>query len=385
MRFHKNRDSNSKIARILTDRGYPGAVQIFYRESDRREFVPLVNFRDRILSLESEGLIESDVAMAVKNDYPHLFFPMPTESHLEELHDQMKKLVVNGLIAAAKSGKKILLAAGEEHFSKSSLLLQALLIHIVNEAKIQYLMLEKTERRLQRMITPTTEDISLSKFNELFSSSNDAHENTEYTVKVAKKLGMCLVAADLEIPEEVDYFAEYPSAQMNQDRESYMAIKALELNDHAFFILGAAHIKGLQENIALQKEFHLVALNIMCCPRELLEYNLRNQKKLSLENRARLVHTISDQVVQITIDGNPSMQSHEKLLEIASAIHDKKTQRAYATVCDMLPETQSANSASPSGMFRASSVTTVQTRSNGCRENNNFCDFQSGFLIGKRF
>lgn len=402
MPIRENKHPNAKIIRIYTDPGYPHPVRIDCKDFDLPEefaglqdhglpgikiyFVPLEYLRDLILRSESENLIDSVFSLTVRNDYQHLFFPMPTESHLEALYDQMKALVAQGLKTAEESGKKLLLIAGEEHYSKGALLLQALLIHIANEAKMRYLLLERTERQLQRLITPSRNDITLSKNDEFFSG-DDAHPNMEYTAKKAEKLGMYLIAADLEVPLSGLLGSRGPTEQGHRDRESHMATKALALNEHAFFILGAAHIKGLQDNSTLQTKFHLVALNVMCIQREFFEYNLRQKGSGEcFENVARIVHAMSDQVVQINMDGNPSMQPCVKILEIASAIYDRKKQQSCISACAIRSVTQFENSASTAGMFYVShrdSVTTDQASTTSSQ--NNFCGFQFGFLIGKRF
>lgn len=298
MRIHKSQDQHTDITSIFTFSYDPSSPILVISKIRGPKQIPNDEIFEFMTFLRSINAIDQHLFDMVKSDFPHLFLPVLTETHIETLYEQMKTLVSQGLTKSRESGKKLLIIAGEKHDTRASLLLQALLLHIVNEVNIRNLFVEAWPDLLRKLVYEQRDQKTL---------------NAEYSVPLAHNLRMNLIAADIDLSS---------GCISNHERESFMMTQILSLNENSLFICGCGHIKNLKLNEVLQRQYHIVAMNINCLSQRQMTFEL--SKTESQEQRAQLVFAVSDQVMQITLEGNASLIACEKLVDIAHAVHTRK-------------------------------------------------------------
>jgi len=233
--------------------------------------------------------------------------------YLEQIYSDLHTIISNALAEAEKSGKKLLVIAGEQHSSLYSFLLQVLLLLVVKDHGIKNLIVEFPEKFV----------------NSILSSPRPVKTlNTEFSIPFARrKLKMSIIPADL------DYIQLNPSNE-NKDgvREEEMIRCCHEkIKDHALFIAGSNHVKPLSEQ--LKAVFHVVPINISkITVLETIEFNCI--RALNFINPKILDYGPSDlgerydfiknskEVIQIEYPVNLDYLCHQKIISSIRKWHE---------------------------------------------------------------
>lgn len=246
-----------------------------------------------VKKLERENLIDSYFVNIIKNTYPELFSKStPSIDHLQQLFNNVRKVIENGLQDAKLQNKKFLLVAGEAHWTLNSLLLQVILLEAITIQDVNHLLVEMSERTLNTI---------------LYNPRSDKLTNQEYSVPYAfNSLNMKITPIDL--------LACGPHNEATMAlREANMEKMTLECDSNGLIFCGSGHLQYFYENEKLKEKYSIVVMDITGYSDEVR--NIK-EERLRLENKKRIEFANkSDKVIRFYIDGNIEMFSPEEIID----------------------------------------------------------------------
>lgn len=159
---------------------------------------------------------------------------MSKNKELFELSNKVSEILNSANKDAKKLNKKLLLIVLEDHLQRKSLLSQIIILNHAKSQNIKNIVVEASEELIKKGRKEKNPDLA---------------PNFATIVSWADKENLKLIPADSN-------HLEYDIIRILNMKQTLK-----ELNDNAVFIMGINHLKDFQNDVFLNQNYHIVALN----------------------------------------------------------------------------------------------------------------------------